>query len=74
MKERRIIINKITVTQRHDGRMSMHDAAKYIGFTYPYLKDSYRKSGMPRSVKVGRLIYFFQKDLDKWINSNPING
>ena len=41
-----------------DGRISMKDAAKYVGMTYGRFRNSYRDKYKIPHFKIGRLVFF----------------
>jgi hypothetical protein len=50
-----------------DGRMSRHDAAKYLGLKEKTLAMWSLAGRGPRSVKVGGRVFYYQRDLDAFI-------
>lgn len=49
-----------------DGRLSAKDAATYTGLSQYTLANLRMNGKGPRFVKLGR-VFYFQKDLDEWI-------
>jgi predicted DNA-binding transcriptional regulator AlpA len=49
-----------------DGRLSAKDAATYTGLSQYTLANLRMNGKGPRFVKIGR-VFYFQKDLDEWI-------
>ena len=53
-----------------DGRMTLTEAAKYIGIKPTTLRILKHKNKGPKFIKPGR-IYFYKDDIDEWLkNSN----
>jgi hypothetical protein len=60
-------IDQVVVRVLPDGRMSQRAAARYLGCSTKTLA-AWRLQGKgPRSVRVGRLRFFFKSDLDAFI-------
>ena len=53
-----------------DGRMTPENAAKYTGFTAGTLSVLRCRGGGPKFVKRGHRVFYFQGDLDAWLNEN----
>jgi len=53
-----------------DGRMTVEEAAKYLGFTPLTLALWRRKGTGPKFVKLSRRVFYFKADLDEWIASH----
>lgn len=54
-----------------DGRMRLDSAAQYLGVAENTLRKWLLEDGKgPRSVKLGRLRFFFKADLDAFIQAN----
>lgn len=52
-----------------DGRMTTNSAAQYLGFS-PGALNNYRVlGGGPEFVKVRGRVFYYQADLDKWLES-----
>jgi len=54
-----------------DGRMDSENAAKYLEISEKTLA-IYRCNGTsPKFIKRGRRVFYFQSDLDEWLNEIP---
>ncbi len=64
---------KVAVTILPDGRMTRADAACYLGLSAKTLA-MYAVRGIgPKFIKRGR-VFYFQKDLDEWMNAGQTGG
>lgn len=55
-----------------DGRLTLENAAKYIGIKPITLRVLIQKKKSPTYIKPGR-IYFYKEDIDDWLKSFKIN-
>jgi hypothetical protein len=64
---------KVAVTILPDGRMTRPDASRYLGLSTKTLA-MYAVRGIgPKFIKRGR-VFYFQKDLDEWMNAGQMGG
>ncbi len=64
---------KVAVTILPDGRMTRADAARYLGLSTKTLAMYAVRGSGPKFVKRGR-VFYFQKDLDAWMNAGQTGG
>ncbi len=62
-------IERIRVRVLPDGRLSRADAARYLGRAKKTLEMWALQGQGPRSIRVGGRIFYFQRDLDAFIQS-----
>lgn len=60
-------IEIVSVEMLPDGRMNAKNAASYTGLTQKTMAMKRGDGTGPRYIKRGR-IFYFQKDLDEWLN------
>jgi hypothetical protein len=75
MPQRQLIppnLSPIEIQIYPDGRMDVENAAKYLGVSKKSL-DMWRCKGTsPKFIKRGRRVFYFQKDLDIWLNESEL--
>jgi hypothetical protein len=64
-----IEINAIKVVTYPDGRMDACNTSKYIGLSDKTLAMMRCKGNGPKFIKRGR-VFYFQTDVDDWMNAN----
>jgi excisionase family DNA binding protein len=60
-----ISVARVSLTP--DGRMTLDDAAIYLGITVQTLRNWRSRGRAPRSLKVGGKVFFYRVDLDRYI-------
>ncbi|MEO5347131.1 MAG: helix-turn-helix domain-containing protein [Magnetococcus sp. YQC-9] len=65
--------NKVQVVVLPDGRMDSQNAAVYVGLASKTLAMMRSKGKGPSFVKRGR-IFYFQQDLDEWMQSARVSS
>lgn len=55
-----------------DGRMDSNNAAKYLGISEKTLATYPCKGTSPKFIKKGRRVFYFQSDLDEWLNESEL--
>jgi predicted DNA-binding transcriptional regulator AlpA len=66
-----IIVKHIEVEVLPDGRMTLENAAKFLGFSRHSLYNRHLEKDMPPYIKVRKRIYYFYDDLIKWTKKFP---
>jgi predicted DNA-binding transcriptional regulator AlpA len=62
--------NCVEVTILPDGRMDIVNAAKLIGLKPKSLSVMIHRPNMPPFVKIAGKVYFYYKDIEKWLKSH----
>lgn len=52
-----------------DGRMTLKEAAKFLGFTPHSLYRHHHDAEMPPYVKIRKRIFYYYNDLVKWVDN-----
>ena len=67
-------IDVVRVRVLPDGRMTRRDAARYLGAAEKTLAMWALNGKGPRSIKVGGRVFYFQADLDSFINGSGVKS
>lgn len=59
-------IETTSIKMLPDGRMTLSEAAKYIGIEPPTLRALKNKGKGPAYIKIGK-VYYFKDDIDSWL-------
>ena len=62
--------DELSIKVLDDGRMSMADTALYLGIHPVTLRINYKRPDWPPYVNLGRRVFFFKDDIDKWFKEH----
>lgn len=62
---------EIEIQMFPDGRMDTKNAAQYLGISEKTLATYRCKGTSPKFIKRSRRIFYFQTDLDEWLDETP---
>lgn len=54
-----------------DGRVTLAETAKFLGYTCKSFAVHHTKPGMPPYIKIKGKVYFYYNDLLDWVKSHP---
>ena len=63
------ILKTIEITLFPDGRLDVRNASRYLGLKEKTLAMMRASGSGPKFIKRGR-IFYYQEDLDAWLNAN----